>query len=650
VPCLDENTLAALADGELDDSASADIEAHIDGCPRCADLVAAFGRVTRSASGLEPTAGEPLLGDRLGRYEIVGWLGRGAMGRVYVADDPGLERRVALKIVARAAAGAAELEARLAREARAMAQLSDHPNVVTVYDVGVAGERTFIAMELVEGTALESYLARRELDWRQILSLLLAAGRGLAAAHAASIVHRDFKPGNVLVGSGRRVKVGDFGLATAPIAGVGAVAATATSMAGTPAYMSPEQHRGEPATAASDQFGFAVTLWEALYGERPFAGRLPEEIRAAVLAGERRPPRRSAVPIAIARILERALAADAEARFPSLAAMLEALARAAGHRRRRWLTAAALAIAVLASGAITFASLTERAPRCPRPDDRLATVWGPGERVRVAATLSGAPPRHAAEIAARVLDGLDGYGHSWLAAHRRTCEATRVRHEQSEALLDLRTRCLERRLGDLGALAALIASDPALLERAPDAVAGLLDIESCTERLYRRGAAPLPADDPTIAAAAAAARAQQLTGRPGQAVRIGSAALARLEALESAADVELALIVAAAAEELGRHGEARDRYLAAGRAAARRGDDEAVTGAWIGLARVASRQGRGDDALAWAAAARREIARRGNPSDRQRSEIRALEAALRHRRRGAAGDPRDSASDRGRRR
>ncbi|MCE9573562.1 MAG: serine/threonine protein kinase, partial [Deltaproteobacteria bacterium] len=302
----------------------------------------------RSMPGIAVAPLEP--GVRLGRYRLGNRLGAGAMGVVWAARDPNLDRPVAIKVVHPEFARAPDAAARLLREARAMAKVS-HPGVVAVYDAGQAGEQLFLAMELVPGTTLGKLMRERtaaELaDWRRWLAMLVDAGRGLAAAHAAGIVHRDFKPDNVLVGAGGRVCVGDFGVAELSLVPRGAEVAPGASvdnlsiadltmtgaLLGTPAYMSPEQLRGQDADARADQFSFCASAFEALYGVRPFA--LPPRtdpspvttLIAAIEGGQLQPPPRDArVPRAIHDAIVRGLAPAPGARWPSMDALLAALA------------------------------------------------------------------------------------------------------------------------------------------------------------------------------------------------------------------------------------------------------------------------------------------------------------------------------------
>ena len=250
------------------------------------------------------------VGSRVNRFHLLDKLGEGGMGVVWSAYDPQLDRRVALKLIRSGAedrgAGSDTTEGQALREARALARLS-HPHVLAVYDAGVVGDRIWVAMELVDGEDVGSWILRQHPGWRTILDAYLEAGRGLAAAHAAGLVHRDFKPANVLRGRDGRIRVADFGLAhllptggltavaSQPLAAAEAEASLEGSLIGTPAYMAPEQLRGETVDARADQFAFAVALWQGLYGElphprKPLLRRLvegPGELPAEPPAGTR---------------------------------------------------------------------------------------------------------------------------------------------------------------------------------------------------------------------------------------------------------------------------------------------------------------------------------------------------------------------------
>jgi tetratricopeptide (TPR) repeat protein/predicted Ser/Thr protein kinase len=305
---------------------------------------------------------------QLGRYVLVERLGSGAMGVVYRAEDPQLQREVAVKVLHPQRADVAAGHERLRREARALGQVR-HPNVIEVYDVGEAGARVFVAMALVEGRSLEAWLGEATRSWQEILDVFAHAGRGLHAAHQAGLVHRDFKPGNVQVGRDGSVRVLDFGLAkamrlasaTAPSdAGVDAhgSATIEGAVVGTPRYMAPAQLLGADADASSDQYAFCVALWEALFGEPPFD---PEHMLASKQSRERAKLRAgSSVPSRIQRALRRGLSPEARDRFASMHALLEALL--ASSRR----SAVAAAIAVVGVG-VSAVVLWPRASPTTRP-------------------------------------------------------------------------------------------------------------------------------------------------------------------------------------------------------------------------------------------------------------------------------------------
>jgi tetratricopeptide (TPR) repeat protein/predicted Ser/Thr protein kinase len=300
-------------------------------------------------------------GARIGRYVIANRLGAGGMGVVYAARDTELAREVALKIV-RPRAEVDVMQARLRREAKAMARLS-HPNVVPVFDIGTHEGQLFIAMELVTGETLRSWVAQPR-PWRSVVELFIKAGRGLEAAHAAGLLHRDFKPDNVVVGRGDEPRITDFGLARELDDGAGSAASLAAgadgelslvtrtgSIAGTPAYMAPEQLLGRQAGAAADQFSFCVSLFEVLRGARPFrpAAPRPDAMIPEIRAGRIRivkPPR--AVPGWLHAAIVRGLAFEPDRRWPSMTALLDALDR--GRRGRRLGVLAVAAAGVVAAG------------------------------------------------------------------------------------------------------------------------------------------------------------------------------------------------------------------------------------------------------------------------------------------------------------
>src|SRR5579859_4290786 len=339
--CLSADDVAEWLAGRLGPDRIAGVEEHLDACAVCRTLV---GTVAASTAGSEPGPSSPPGEDderplerdaHVGRYVVVDVLGAGAMGRVYLAYDPELDRKVALKLL-HARVADPRLEARLRREAKAMARAS-HAEVITVYDAGRHGSQLFIAMELVEGGTLRQWVTASHRAWREVLAVYLRAGRGLAQAHAAGLVHRDFKPDNVLIGRDGRVRVTDFGLARAvhasedeappaPAAGTEAVEASLTrtgALLGTPAYMAPEQLRGKPADARSDAYAFCVSLYEGLYGHRPFEGAtLGEQLAAKEKERVRAAPAGARVPPRLRRVLLAGLRARPADRPASMAELL----------------------------------------------------------------------------------------------------------------------------------------------------------------------------------------------------------------------------------------------------------------------------------------------------------------------------------------
>ena len=407
------------------------------------------------------------------------------MGEVYAAYHPDLDRRIALKVVNEAGADESERRARLLREARAIARLS-HPNVVAVHDTGTLGDRVFIAMEFVDGQTVDEWLRAAPRSWQQVLDVFVAAGRGLAAAHAADIIHRDFKPQNVMIDKDGSVRVMDFGLARLvnEDAGVardvaqedrpeptGSVTKTG-ALLGTPAYMSPEQFRGGAIDARSDQFSFCVAVREALVEP-------PAWLRAVVMRGA---------------------AADRDERYRSLDQLLEALARGRNRLRRRASAfVAALAVAVVAAGGWRLARGEKFA--CAVPKDRIAAAWPVDD--------AGHPRRkaiHAAFLASgrpgadtswhRLAATLDEYARAWNAMYMQTCEATHVRGEQSGEVLDLRMSCLNDNLDQIRALTdTLMSADAAVVSRAASAAAGLTPVARCADVALLKSAVPLPRDE-----------------------------------------------------------------------------------------------------------------------------------------------------------
>jgi hypothetical protein len=426
--CPDLTAIQAFLEGSADDGASEAIKAHLADCVDCRALVLGIApqvEATLASSESEPGT-EVAPGRTIGRYVVVRRLGAGGMGVVYAAHDPELDRKIALKLMRRNgddAAAAKALQARLLREAHAMARVS-HPNVITVYDVGAYADGVFIAMELVEGETLARWLLQPR-PWREVLALFRLAGCGLEAAHQAGMVHRDFKPDNVLVGRDGRVRVTDFGLArltdltleeSRESANASPLKLSLThsgTLMGTPAYMAPEQLSGQPADVRSDVFSFCVALFEALYRQRPFIGTTLQELRDAINANCAPTPPQRGVPSRVRRVLLRGLRAAPSERYATMGALLAALDPAARAQGPRALAVAAtLALAVggvgvvastlLRSGVARLAAAPAVAAVAPSP---LVAAPAPSPPPATATPTASPPPVMAAPAIATAAPG-----------------------------------------------------------------------------------------------------------------------------------------------------------------------------------------------------------------------------------------------------
>jgi tetratricopeptide (TPR) repeat protein len=440
-------------------------------------------------------------GVAVGRYELVELIGSGGMGNVYRAHDPHLSRDVALKVLHRGYAGeraGSDYRHRLLREAQALAKLS-HPNVVAAFDVGTYEDALFVAMELVQGDSLRSWLQTKH-SVSEVLRVLIAAGRGLVAAHTAGVLHRDFKPANVMVSPDGRVRVVDFGLARSAAAGAEAdelgeelAPPSATErersasllegeitesglLMGTPGYIAPEQLHGAPANVLTDQYSFAVTAFVALTGLGPPPVVAPA--RDQPLAWPREVSRR------VRRVVERGIARDAAERHPSVAAMVDALEQASSPRRRAsWAAAMALGAAAIVGGAALW---TTRSPHvtCQVGSEAFRSVWDAERRAALHDAFMATRRANAEEAFGLLSARFDTFQAAWLGMKQESCEATHVRGEQSEKVLALRNGCLDRKLAGAGALvAAITRADATSVDRAAGVMPDSLDDCSDTAAL-----------------------------------------------------------------------------------------------------------------------------------------------------------------------
>jgi tetratricopeptide (TPR) repeat protein/predicted Ser/Thr protein kinase len=499
---------------------------------------------------------------RIHHYVLLQRVGQGGMGVVYAAYDERLDRKVAIKLLRTGTRGAR----RLLREAQALARLS-HPNVVQVYEVGEFETAAFIAMEFVDGRTLGAWLGAARRTREQILAVFAAAGRGLVAAHDKGLVHRDFKPENVMVSDDGRVVVMDFGLARghdtsdgelelighgsqpgsqhAPgyhaILTPGELTATGAVM-GTPAYMAPEQYAGAGTSPATDQFGFCVALWEALCGERPFAGRSLFLLQEAISQRRFNEPEAGELPSWLRKVLERGLSTDPDDRWPTMTALLAAIADDPT-RRRRWLLATLTGVLVVVGGG-TWANaaiehqrtqaaaraLADRQAACEQAGLALTDAWNEQTRAQLAQAFAATKRGKSGEAWSRTAARLDEYARQWSSLRERVCvevEVERTRdHESAASVL----RCLaEDRAMFEALLDAWQGLDDEMVSRAPEAAAELPLTSMCANEAWLAQQIPLP-EDATTQAAVLELRAR----------------LERVAARELAADYEAALLEAEA--------------------------------------------------------------------------------------------------------
>ena len=609
----------------------------------------------------------------LGRYQIVAPLGEGGMGVVYRARDAELGRDVAVKLVTTSGASSDTLATRLQREAQALAQLS-HPNVVAVYDVGRVEDGVFLAMELVQGETGDAWIKKRP-PWREVLQVFRDAGRGLAAAHAVGLIHRDFKPANLILGSDGRVRVLDFGLARTAHAGGGEArelealgdeaqtwsggATTGPTrpqtptpvptpapvreeskesltsserrlletpltqvgaVVGTPPYMAPEQHLGAGCDARTDQFSFCVAFYQALYGERPFDGNNYAELSSHIIKGKvKPPPAGSSVPAWLRQVVLRGLSVAPDQRFASMDAILDAMARDPAIRRRRLAGAAAVTLLVAVAGVASWRSLRGPSP-CRGAADELGAVWNDARKEAVHAAFAKTGKPFAADAFASVAGALDGFGARWVAMHTDACEATRVHGTQSAELLDLRMECLQRRLDDVRAQVELFSSaDAEVVTRAPEMARSLPPLSECADAEALRAPVRPPADGATRKRVDAARKSLATIHALWQGGRYAAAdqqiqpVVAEARALGyRPLEGEALLQLGRIADSAGDYPRARSAYADAAVAAEAGRDDVAAAEADCGLVWVlGERMGKFPDAHAEARAAQAKIERLG---------------------------------------
>ena len=498
----------------------------------------------------------------IGRYVIIERLGAGGMGVVFRAFDTKLRREVALKIVRPGVSlQREEARARLLREAQSLAQLS-HRNVVAVYDAEATDHGVCLAMEYVEGCTLKEWLAEGSRDWREVVDIGRGIALGLAAAHAAELVHRDVKPDNVMLATGstrssllERVRVTDFGLARLRVgaetfSGDGAASndehqvleadltRTGTAM-GTPAYMAPEQHQGRPPDAKADQFALCVLLWEALYGERPYPGRAFVEIAKQKHQGPPSRPHRG-VPPWVHRIVAKGLAVRPVDRHASCLDVADALAngQARVRRRRAIYVVGGLALVAAAVGVAQDLERDRKREACEAEGQAIADVWNESAASTMEQELRVSGLAYAEETFAKAVPWIEAWTAQWTEVRTETCVAATVEASMSPELYARSEACLQERRAELeGLLEVLHDGVPGDVSRVVPAVSGLARIAECRDHVALQRRAVLP-EDPEERERIEALRLELRRVRGAGAAGDFAKVLQRAEALEEAARAE----------------------------------------------------------------------------------------------------------------
>ncbi|MGH1341888.1 MAG: protein kinase domain-containing protein [Nannocystales bacterium] len=444
-------------------------------------------------------------GETLGRYVALDTLGSGGMGIVLSAYDSKLDRRVALKLLHPHTGADPENHARLIREAQALAKLS-HPGVVAVYDVGELRGQVFIAMEFIDGPNLRSWTHEAKRSTAAVLSVFRDAARGLIAAHDAGIVHRDFKPDNVLIDPKGRAHVTDFGLALESHEVVQNLSASSRSdsshssssrltetgmVMGTPAYMPVEQHAGNPTDHRSDQFSFCVSFYEALYGVRPFSGANATELCLSIKRAEIPPPPAGvSVPRRVHRAIVKGLALKPEGRHASMRALLRAITPPT-RNRRTWVFGG-LGGLTIGAGVVAFAEPPARP--CSSFRASIEDVYGSEQESKIQAAFESSKLAYAGASFEATDRTLDRFTDAWATAATDACLATE-RGEQSDHMLDLRMHCLDRARSRLSATVEVLSeASPEIVHQGMALASNQVELELCGDLEALQRTVVLPAD------------------------------------------------------------------------------------------------------------------------------------------------------------
>jgi tRNA A-37 threonylcarbamoyl transferase component Bud32/tetratricopeptide (TPR) repeat protein len=577
----------------------------------------------------------------IGRYVVLGKLGAGAMGVVLSAYDPELDRKIAVKLLEPRGGDRTAARARLQREAQALAKLN-HPNVVAVHDVGEHDGQVFLAMEFVHGQTLRDWQSVERPNWREVVEAFAAAGRGLAAAHDVGLIHRDFKPDNVMIGEDGRVRVMDFGLARAdaqldaPSADSSeiddAVRQDASSaeltrtgaMMGTPAYMAPEQFSAGEVTARADQFAFCVTLYESLFATRPFAGDSLAALAFNVSEGRVRvPPRASAVPSWLRRLVTRGLAPRPDDRFGSMNELLAALgAGEKARKRRRWVGLAGAGAAMVAAPlGFDHLDTVQRTQACTDEGDAIQEIWNENTAAALRESFRSTGAAYAPAVAEKVVYWLDRQAAGWREHATQVCLEVEVHQTRGTANAAKARWCLqERRLELENAMEELRQPDVLVIQDAIQMAASLPPIVTCIDEASLAGLPDPPPDAlrPEILGIRKQLSQVRFLERGGSyddGLELAAQAVTRADALgweplAARAREDQALFL----NRLGRSEEAEAASIDAYMVAAKSGTWDVAVNAAIHLVFVVGyQQKRTDEAKAWAKHAEVAIALAGDP-------------------------------------
>lgn len=580
-------------------------------CSRTPFVLAATDLTPISAKGsdgtgdtLEATEGQTLeargiqSGDRVGRFTIDKRLGEGGMGVVYLATDSDLQRKVAIKFIhLRPGRERSQGARRLLREAQATAALS-HRNVVTVHEVGMHQGEPYVAMEYLEGLTLRAWIDAEARSWQEILSVFVQAAKGLQAAHEAGLVHRDFKPENVMVCE-ERVCVVDFGLARSSssaaeespahsyespeaLVGLAEQLTQPGTLLGTPRYMSPEQRERVTVGAQSDQYSFCVSMFEAVYGVVPSSAEV--DIASA--------------PQRLHEVLSRGLKESANERYSGMAELIEALEALLPSTKRSpmiWLISLGLLLALGIGTVVVAGGFSSSAPPCAGADKRVAAVWGDTERKQIDHAFYQASGDFGSEQSRRISATIDDYAEQWASRHTSICRATRVEHRQSDTMHDLRMECLEEKLDDLRVVRSRLAAaaDTNDVRNAQQVLHLLGPLHECDDTSALRDATPLPRDADerqrvqSLRTQVREVNALHKSGRYQEALLAARTIVAEAREIEYPPLLAVALLALGQAElDIGDSKSAETILTETTKVAALARDDETAADAWSRLVQV----------------------------------------------------------------